>query len=120
MNLSINIWIITPIMSNDISKEGRINKKKVAIRNITISSHRLKTPQALVFTILSAFNVLYLTIKEGMKTISGRTLPRIKKSNGRGAIRPWNNMKTVIDKIQAIMKCLKIPAIKNISFVGYF
>ena len=107
-------------MSNDISKEGRMNKKKVEIKNITISSHRLKTFHVLVFNISPAFNVLYFTIKAGIKTISAITLPRIKNSSEKALIRPQNNTRIAIDRIQAIMKCLKTPAMKNISFCGLF
>ena len=107
-------------MSIEISKEGRMNKKNVAIKNITISSQRLKTSHALVFTIFSAFNVLYFTTKAGIKTISGITLPRMKNSNKKAFRRPQNNKKIAIDRIQAIMKCLKIPAMRNISFCRLF
>ena len=78
----------TPITSIEISKEGVIKRKQVAITNITNSSQFDKTFQALVFIIFSAFSVLCFTTKAGINTISGSTLPKIKNNSEKALIRP--------------------------------
>jgi len=93
---------------------NELKKQIMKLKNITISSQGAKILHILVFINFSGFNILYLNTKKGKNVASGITLQRINKINGKTSIRPKNIIKINIDRIHAIIKCLKTPVIKII------